>query len=205
MASAYEQYLQREMEKSNKGVETEQQREVKAGLEPEMTTHIVPYTPHPTAGIMPPEFTKETAKPKSWWGKAKDLFHTATRYITPELVMGVANLANRSGYVKGNLAKDALGVANFLKNVKNPDAQKLAGVISAIPAGVGLYHRGKEIAGKAPEVIEHIKERYVSSKPKKMYGEGGTGRAPLRVPGTSTAIVPHNPMANVRSSLGRVR
>jgi len=175
-------------------IRKEDEREVKAGMEPEMSLAMVP---HPTVGVMPPQYTKETAKPKSWWGKAKDLFHTATRYITPELVLGIANAANKTGYLKGNFSKDALSVANFLKGVKNPDANKLAGLVGAIPAVTGIIGKGREVAGQIPGVVGMAKERY--------FGANGAGRPPMRVPGTSTAMVPYNPMASVRSTLSRVR
>lgn len=178
-------------------IRKEDAREVKARMEPEMSLAMVP---HPTVGVMPPEYTKETAKPKSWWGKTKDLFHTATRYITPELVLGIANAANKTGYVKGNLGKDALSVANFLKGVNHPGAQGLAGIAGLIPAVSGIFHKGKEVAGHIPGAVSMAKERY--------FGADGKGRAPAtpaRAPGTSTAIVPYTGMANVRASLGRVR
>jgi len=182
-------------------IRKEDEREVKAGMEPEMSLAMVP---HPTAGVMPAEYTKETKRPRSFFGKVKDLFHTASRYITPDLVLGIANAANKTGYLKGNFSKDALGVANFLKGVQHPTAQKFAGAVGAIPAVAGIFGKGREVAGRVPGTVNMVKERY--------FGANGAGRAPTagkvapsRMAGTSTAMVPYTGMANVRSALGQVR
>jgi hypothetical protein len=183
-------------------IRKEEAREVKAGMEPEMSLAMVP---HPTVGVMPPEYTKETKKPRSFFGKVSDLFHTASRYITPELVLGIANAAKKTGSLKGNFTKDALSAANFLKGVKHPGAQGLAGVVGAIPAVAGIFGKGKEVAGQVPGAVNMVKERY--------FGANGAGRpptagkvAPQRMAGTSTAMVPYTgTLATARQSLGRVR
>lgn len=167
--------------------------------DPSSTTSSTALIPHPTVGVMPPEYTKATAVPKGILGKVK---YYARKYITPGLVLGIANAANKAGYLKGNIEKDILGYANMVSSVQHPDAQKLAGVLGAVPAVAGLYSRGSEVAGG-------IKQRY--------FGADGKGRppsvpvTPSRSPGTTTPALPRVSapsrranMAEVRASLGMV-